>query len=112
MFDVGFSEIILIAIAILIAVGPDDLPDILFRFGRLVRRVRMMMNNVRDQYSDIMHDAEMAHYRKEFNAKLMNEPVIDETKITGTETPVLEKAVVTVSDDGKKEEGGSPDATA
>lgn len=77
MFEIGASEILLIAIAALIAIGPQDLPEILFRLGRLVRRIRIMTNSVRDQYSEIMHDAEMAHYRKEFGTKLMDKRDIE-----------------------------------
>ena len=69
MFDLGFSEIILIAVVALVAVGPEDLPGILFRTGRFMRQVRMFMNGVRDQYADIMHEAEVEHYRKQFTAR-------------------------------------------
>lgn len=79
MFEIGASEILLIAIVALIAIGPKDLPEILFRLGRLVRRVRMMLGGLRDQYSEIMHEAELDHYRKEFGAKLMDEREIDES---------------------------------
>lgn len=78
MFEIGASEILLIAIVALIAIGPKDLPEILFRLGRLVRRMRMMLGGLRDQYSEIMHEAELNHYRKEFGAKLMDERDIDE----------------------------------
>lgn len=73
MFDVGFSEVLLIGIIALVAIGPKDLPQLLFRFGRLVRRVRIFMNGFRDQYSDVMHQVELDHYRKEFEKKLLEE---------------------------------------
>jgi Tat protein translocase TatB subunit len=66
MFDIGFSEWIVIAVAILVAVGPRDIPDVMFRFGRLMRRVKIFLSGVRDQYADIMHDAEVEHYRKKY----------------------------------------------
>lgn len=64
MFDVGFSELFLIAVVAIIAIGPEDLPEALFRLGRFTRQVKMFMGGIRDQYSEIMHEAEMAHYRK------------------------------------------------
>lgn len=106
MFDVGFSEIILIAIALLVAVGPEDLPDLLFRFGRLVRRVRMMTGSLRDQYAEIIHDAEMAHYRKEFGTKLVDDARIDESRITGTDDSASAKETAVSEKDAK----GSDDA--
>jgi sec-independent protein translocase protein TatB len=66
MFDIGFSEVLLIAIAALVAIGPKDMPQALFRLGRMMRQVRIVMNGFRDQYSQVMHDVEVEHYRKEF----------------------------------------------
>ena len=64
MFDVGFSELFLIAVVAIIAIGPEDLPEALFKLGRFTRQVKMFMGGIRDQYSEIMHEAEVAHYRK------------------------------------------------
>ncbi len=69
MFDIGFSEILLIAVVALLAIGPKDLPDILFRFGRLVRRAKILLGGIRDQFSDVMHEAEITHYRKQFGVE-------------------------------------------
>jgi len=66
MFDIGFSEVLLIAVIALVAIGPKDLPEILFRLGRLVRRAKIFMGGIRDQFSDVMHEAEVTHYRKQF----------------------------------------------
>lgn len=93
MFEIGASEILLIAIVALIAIGPQDLPDILFRLGRLARRARMMMNGLRDQYSEIMHEAELNHYRKEFGAKLMDEREVNEDLMFRTDAPPPESAL-------------------
>jgi sec-independent protein translocase protein TatB len=70
MFDIGFSEVLLIAIVALIAIGPKDIPQILFRFGRLMRQIRIFTNGFRNQYSEVMHDIELDHYRKEFEKSL------------------------------------------
>lgn len=72
MFDIGFSEVLLIAIAALIAIGPEDLPGMLFRLGRFTRQVKMFLGGLRNQYSEIMHEAEMQHYRKQIEAELLD----------------------------------------
>ena len=66
MFDIGFSELLVIGVAALIAIGPKDLPDVLFRLGRVTRRVKIFLGGIRDQYADIMHEAEVEHYRKQY----------------------------------------------
>lgn len=78
MFDIGFSEVLLIAVVALVAIGPEDLPGILFRLGRMMRQVRMFMGNLRDQYSEIMHEAEVDHYRKTMSVNLMDEAKADQ----------------------------------
>lgn len=82
MFDIGFSEVILIAVVALVAIGPEDLPGMLFRLGRMMRQLRMFMGNIRDQYSEIMHEAEVDHYRKTMNVNLMDEAKADENILT------------------------------
>lgn len=75
MFDIGMSEMLLIAIVALIAIGPEDLPGMLFRLGRFTRQVKMFLGGIRDQYSEIMHEAEVEHYRKEMTKNL----IVDES---------------------------------
>lgn len=77
MFDVGFSEVLLVGIAALIAIAPKDLPDMLFRLGRFVRQVKMYTNSIRNQYADIMHEAEVEHYRKQFGSSITDESSAD-----------------------------------
>ena len=77
MFDVGFSEIVLIAIVAIIAIGPEEMPEMLFRLGRLVRQGKMFVGNIRNQYSEIMHEAEVEHYRKKLDPKLLGEANAD-----------------------------------
>lgn len=69
MFDIGFSELMLIAVAALIAIGPKDIPQVMFRFGRLMRQVNIVFNGFRNQYNEVMHEIELDHYRKEFDKK-------------------------------------------
>lgn len=75
MFNIGFSELLLIAVAALVAIGPKDLPQILFRFGRLMRQGRLIFNRFRDEYAEIMHDIEVEHYRQKYgdDGKLLEE---------------------------------------
>jgi sec-independent protein translocase protein TatB len=67
MFDIGFSEILLIAVVAIIAIGPEDLPEALFRTGRFIRQVKLFFGGIRNEFSEIMHEAELQHYRKKLN---------------------------------------------
>jgi sec-independent protein translocase protein TatB len=49
MFDVGFSEIALVAVVALIVLGPERLPRVARTAGALVRRARASWQNVRSE---------------------------------------------------------------
>lgn len=49
MFEVGFSEIALIAVVALLVLGPERLPGVARTVGALVRRARASWQNVRSE---------------------------------------------------------------
>lgn len=49
MFDVGFSEIALVAVVALLVLGPERLPRVARTAGALVRRARASWLNVRGE---------------------------------------------------------------
>ncbi len=49
MFDIGFSEIALIAVVALLVLGPERLPKVARTVGALVRRARSSWQNVRGE---------------------------------------------------------------
>ena len=49
MFDVGFSEIALIAVVALLVLGPERLPRVARTVGALLRRARASWQGVRSE---------------------------------------------------------------
>ena len=49
MFDIGFSEIALIAVVALLVLGPERLPKVARTAGALLRRARASWQNVRSE---------------------------------------------------------------
>jgi sec-independent protein translocase protein TatB len=59
MFDVGWSEILVIAIVLIVVVGPKDLPRMLRSFGRTTSKLRAMAGDFRRQFDEALREAEL-----------------------------------------------------
>jgi len=59
MFDIGWSELLIIAVVTIIVVGPKDLPRLLRSLGQIMRKVRATANEFRGHVDDVIRDAEL-----------------------------------------------------
>jgi sec-independent protein translocase protein TatB len=67
MFDIGWSEFVLIAIVALIAIGPKELPGVLRMVGQWMGKARKMAAEFQGQFQEAMREAEMADLKKSFD---------------------------------------------
>jgi sec-independent protein translocase protein TatB len=67
MLEVGWSEILVVALILIIVVGPKDLPGMLRNFGRMAARVRGMANEFKGQFDQALREAELDDVRKGLN---------------------------------------------
>src|SRR5688500_2572700 len=58
MFEVGFTELLLIFALALIVLGPEKLPKLAQQVGRWVGRARAMARQFRDQLEEEAHNLE------------------------------------------------------
>src|SRR5437667_6699751 len=65
MFDVGWSELLLIGIVALVAIGPKELPGALRTLGQWTAKVRRMAAEFQNQFHEAMREAELADLKKE-----------------------------------------------
>lgn len=68
MFEVSWSELLILAVVTLILVGPKDLPVFLRTIGRYAGAVRRQANEFRQYFDDAMREAEMEELRKELDS--------------------------------------------
>lgn len=59
MFDIGWPEMLVIAIVMIVVVGPKDLPKMLRSFGRTTAKLRSMAGDFRKQFDDALKEAEL-----------------------------------------------------
>jgi len=67
MFDIGWSELVLIAVVALIAIGPKELPGVLRMIGQWMGKARKMAAEFQGQFQEAMREAEMADLKKSFD---------------------------------------------
>ena len=67
MFDIGWSELVVIAVVALIAIGPKELPGVLRTVGQWMTKVRRMAAEFQGQFNEAMREAEMADLKKSFD---------------------------------------------
>jgi sec-independent protein translocase protein TatB len=67
MFDIGWSELIVIAVVALIAIGPKELPGVLRMVGQWMGKARKMAAEFQGQFQEAMREAEMADLKKSFD---------------------------------------------
>jgi sec-independent protein translocase protein TatB len=67
MFDIGWSELVVIAVVALIAIGPKELPGVLRMVGQWVAKAKRMATDFQGQFNEAMREAEMADIKKTFD---------------------------------------------
>jgi sec-independent protein translocase protein TatB len=84
MFDIGWTELLVIAAVAIIVVGPKDLPRMLRSFGRTMGQVRRMSNDFRRQFDEALREAEresgLDETRKELQSISKSNPLMQAQK--------------------------------
>ena len=62
---IGFTELMVLAVAALIIVGPKDLPMMMRRLGQFVGKGRAMAREFQAAFDDIARQSELEDLRKE-----------------------------------------------
>jgi sec-independent protein translocase protein TatB len=64
MFDIAWSELLVIGAVALVAIPPKDLPKALRTMGEMVGKVRRMASEFQGQFNDAMRDADLQDIKK------------------------------------------------
>ncbi len=64
MFDIGWSELLVIAVIAILVVGPKELPRMLHAIGQAVGKVRRQADEFRRQFNESMREAGMDDVQK------------------------------------------------
>ena len=83
MFDIGWSELLVIGVVALIVIGPKELPSVLRNIGQVMSKLRSMASEFQGQFQEALREAELDELRKQAE-KLSSE-------VTAAATNPLEK---------------------
>ncbi len=96
MFDVGFSELLIISLVALLVFGPNRLPEVARTAGRWVGRARRFMDDVKRDVDREINSEELAEFRK-LQEELTQARSVIEGEGTKTlellESPAIEPAI-------------------
>jgi sec-independent protein translocase protein TatB len=76
MFDIGYSELLIIAVVALIVIGPKDLPRVMSTVGGWIGRAKGMARHFRSGVDTMMREAELEEMEKKWreeNAQIMRD---------------------------------------
>jgi sec-independent protein translocase protein TatB len=65
MFDISWTEFLLIGVVALIVIGPKELPGVMRTLGQWTRKVRGMATDFQNQFQEAMREAEMSDLKKQ-----------------------------------------------
>jgi sec-independent protein translocase protein TatB len=74
MFDVGYSELLVIAIVLIVVIGPKDLPKMLRAFGKAMTRFRQVSGDFRRQFDEALKESELGEVRKAIDSARSLDP--------------------------------------
>ena len=64
MFDIGWSELLVIAVVAIVVVGPKDLPKLMRGFGHYAGKFRRAAGDFQRQFEEAMRESEVDEVRK------------------------------------------------
>ena len=59
MLDIGWTELLIIAVVAIIVVGPKDLPRMLRSLGQYAAKLRRTANEFRSQFDEVLRESEL-----------------------------------------------------
>ncbi|UGY08828.1 Sec-independent protein translocase protein TatB [Phyllobacterium pellucidum] len=81
MFEVGWSEILVIVIVLIVVVGPKDLPKMIRAFGKATAKFRATAGEFRRQFDEALKEAELDDVRDIINDAKSLDPRSDIRKV-------------------------------
>lgn len=94
MLDIGGGELLVIALVLILVVGPKDLPRVLRSIGKFMAKMRGMTSEFKKSIDEMAREADIDDMRKELNS------VSDVVSSSVTDAAITEKVENTIDPTG------------
>ena len=91
MFDISWTEFLLIGIVALIVIGPKELPAVMRTMGQWTRKIRSLAADFQNQFHEAMREAEMADLKKQVDDMAQDIKQYDPLKDTRADVEAIGK---------------------
>jgi sec-independent protein translocase protein TatB len=68
MFDIGWTEMAVIAVIAILVIGPKELPVVLRSLGRWAGKARRTMRDIQSGIEEMMQESEISNLKDDLNA--------------------------------------------
>ena len=93
MFDISWTEFLLIGIVALIVIGPKELPAVMRSLGQWTRKIRSLAADFQNQFHEAMREAEMADLKKQVDDMASDIKTYDPLKDVRADVEAIGKAL-------------------
>ncbi|MBO0718049.1 MAG: twin-arginine translocase subunit TatB [Rhizobiales bacterium] len=120
MFDISWTEFLLIGIVALIVIGPKELPAVMRSLGQWTRKIRSLAADFQNQFHEAMREAEMADLKKQVDDMASDIKQYDPLKDVRADVEAIGKDLdesvkspdKAASAEATKEKANTPDSAA
>jgi sec-independent protein translocase protein TatB len=116
MFDISWTEFLLIGIVALIVIGPKELPAVMRSLGQWTRKIRSLAADFQNQFHEAMREAEMADLKKQVDDMASDIKNYDPLKDVRSDVEAigkdLDESVKSPDKAPDKEAANTPDSAA
>jgi sec-independent protein translocase protein TatB len=87
MFDLGWSELMVIAIVAIVVIGPKDMPQAFRTVGHWVSKARALAREFQGHLDELMRESQVDEMKRDFQAMTRPPEDLERDLMAGTAIP-------------------------
>lgn len=112
MFDIGWMEMLVIAVVAIVVIGPKDLPKVLHTVGQWMGRARAVARNFQDQMEEMARQSGVDDVRKQIQNSMSGVDPAERIRKAIDPTGEMDAQMKAMTDLGRLDDPSVPAKTA